>query len=96
MIFLALFIHLPAALNLFLSLVIIAGHIDLSVGSVAAAVGIVTGGIPALLLIGGWLNMHLHAAILVYGTQALWAILIGWLLLRGGHNLGCHAFYFYF
>ena len=49
----------------------------------AAAFGIVTGGIPALLLIGGWLNMHLHAAILVYGTQALWAILIGWLLLRG-------------
>jgi hypothetical protein len=50
---------------------------------VAALLGLVAGGIPALLLIGGWIDMHLHAAILVYAAQALWAALIGWLLLRG-------------
>jgi len=28
--------------------------------------------------------MHLHAAIAVYAGQALWAVLVGWLMLRSG------------
>lgn len=48
-----------------------------------AVLGLVAGGVPALLLIAGLIDMHLHAAMLVYAAQALWAILIGWLLLRG-------------
>ncbi|HYD12433.1 MAG TPA: hypothetical protein VEC11_06270 [Allosphingosinicella sp.] len=48
-----------------------------------ALLGLLAGGVPALLLAGGWIGMHLHAAILVYGAQFLWAILVGWLLLRG-------------
>ncbi len=48
-----------------------------------ALAGLLAGGVPALLLAGGWIGMHLHAAILVYGAQFLWAVLIGWLLLRG-------------
>jgi hypothetical protein len=49
-----------------------------------ALLGLLAGGVPALLLVGGWIGMHLHAAILVYAAQVLWAALIGWLLLRGG------------
>jgi hypothetical protein len=48
-----------------------------------ALLGLLAGGVPALLLIGGWIDMHLHSAILVYAAQVLWAALIGWLLLRG-------------
>jgi hypothetical protein len=48
-----------------------------------ALLGLLAGGVPALLLAGGWIGMHLHAAMLVYGAQFLWAILIGWLLLGG-------------
>jgi hypothetical protein len=50
-----------------------------------AALGLLAGGVPALLLIGGWIDMHLHAAIAVYAGQALWAALVGWLMLRGLH-----------
>lgn len=49
----------------------------------AALLGTAAGGVPALLLLGGWIDMHLHWAMLVYAAQALWAILIGWLLLAG-------------
>jgi hypothetical protein len=49
-----------------------------------AALGMLAGGVPAVLLVGGWIDMHLHAAILVYAGQALWAALVGWLMLRGG------------
>lgn len=49
-----------------------------------ALFGLLAGGVPAVLLAGGWIGMHLHAAILIYGGQVLWATLIGWLLLRGG------------
>lgn len=49
-----------------------------------ALLGLLAGGVPALLLVGGWIDMHLHAAIWVYAAQVLWAALIGWLLLRGG------------
>jgi hypothetical protein len=49
-----------------------------------AALGLLAGGVPAVLLVGGWIDMHLHAAILVYAGQALWAALVGWLMLRGG------------
>jgi hypothetical protein len=35
------------------------------------------------MLVGGWIDMHLHVAIWVYAAQVLWAALIGWLLLRG-------------
>lgn len=52
-----------------------------------ALLGLVAGLAPALLLIGGWIDMHLHWAILVYAAQALWAALIGFLLLRGGFEL---------
>jgi hypothetical protein len=45
--------------------------------------GLLAGGIPAVLLIGGWIDMHLHAAILVYAAQALWAALLGWWVLAG-------------
>jgi hypothetical protein len=48
-----------------------------------ALAGLLAGGVPAVLLIGGWIDMHLHMAILVYGGQVLWAALIGLLLLRG-------------
>ena len=50
---------------------------------VTALFGMIAGVVPALLLIGGWIDMHLHAAILVYAAEALWAAWIGWLLLRG-------------
>lgn len=49
----------------------------------AALLGLLAGPLPALLLLGGWIDMHLHWAVLVYAAQALWAALIGWLLLRG-------------
>jgi hypothetical protein len=49
----------------------------------AALLGLLAGGVPALLLLGGWIDMHLHSAALVYAAQVLWAALIGWLLLRG-------------
>jgi drug/metabolite transporter (DMT)-like permease len=48
-----------------------------------ALLGLLAGGVPAVLLIGGWIDMHLRWAILVYASQVLWAALIGWLLLRG-------------
>lgn len=48
-----------------------------------ALLGLLAGAVPALLLIGGWIDMHLHWAVLVYAAQALWAALIGFLLLRG-------------
>lgn len=49
----------------------------------AALLGLLAGPVPALLLLGGWIDMHLHWAILVYAAQALWAALTGWLLLAG-------------
>jgi len=49
-----------------------------------AALGLLAGGVPALLLAGGWIDMHLQAAIVVYAAQVLWAALVGWLMLRGG------------
>jgi hypothetical protein len=49
-----------------------------------AAFGVVAGAVPALLLLGGWINMQLHWAILVYAALILWAALAGWLLLTGG------------
>ena len=49
-----------------------------------ALLGLLAGVVPAVLLLGGWVGMHVYAAILVYGAQLLWAGLIGWLLLRGG------------
>ncbi len=48
-----------------------------------ALLGLVAGGVPAVLLVGGWIDMHLHWAALIYGGQVLWAALIGWLLLNG-------------
>lgn len=48
-----------------------------------AGLGILAGAVPALLLLGGWIDMHLHWAILVYAAIAIWAGLIGWLLLAG-------------
>jgi hypothetical protein len=56
-----------------------------------AALGLLAGGVPALLLIGGWIDMHLHAAIMVYAAQALWAVLVGWLMLRGGPGAPSNA-----
>ena len=50
---------------------------------IVALPGLLAGGIPALLIASGWIGMHLHAAMIVYGAQFLWAILIGWLLLGG-------------
>lgn len=49
-----------------------------------AALGLLAGAVPAALLVGGWIDMHLQAAILVYAGQVLWAALLGWLMLRGG------------
>lgn len=48
-----------------------------------ALLGLLAGGVPAVLLLGGWIDMHLGSAILVYAAQVLWAALIGWLLLNG-------------
>ncbi|MEA3014659.1 MAG: hypothetical protein QOD42_3204 [Sphingomonadales bacterium] len=56
-----------------------------------AALGLLAGGVPALLLVGGWIDMHLHAAILVYAGQALWAVLVGWLMLRRGLDAPSNA-----
>lgn len=56
-----------------------------------ALLGLLAGGVPALLLIGGWIDMHLRWAILVYAAQVLWAALIGWLLLRGSLSPGEEA-----
>jgi hypothetical protein len=49
-----------------------------------AALGLLAGAMPAVLLIGGWIGMNLYAAMAVYAGQALWAVLVGWLMLRGG------------
>lgn len=49
-----------------------------------AALGLLAGGVPAVLLVGGWIGMTLLAVIAVYAGQALWAALVGWLMLRGG------------
>jgi len=48
-----------------------------------ALLGLLAGGVPAVLLIGGWIGMHLHAALFVYAGQLAWAALVGWLLLSG-------------
>jgi hypothetical protein len=48
-----------------------------------ATLGVVAGAGPALLLLGGWIDMHLHWAILVYAALVLWGALVGWLLLSG-------------
>jgi hypothetical protein len=48
-----------------------------------ALAGLLAGGVPAVLLLAGWIDMHLHWAVLVYGAEVLWAVLIGWQLLRG-------------
>jgi len=48
-----------------------------------ALLGLLAGPVPALLLLAGWIDMHLHWAIPVYAGQAVWAALIGWLLLSG-------------
>jgi hypothetical protein len=56
-----------------------------------ALLGLLAGGVPALLLAGGWIGMHLHAAIMVYGAQLAWTALVGWLLLRGGLAAGSGA-----
>ena len=48
-----------------------------------ALLGLLAGPLPALLLLAGWIDMHLHWAIMVYAAQAVWAALIGWLLLSG-------------
>lgn len=48
-----------------------------------ALLGLLAGGVPAVLLVGGWIDMSLRWAIWVYAAQLLWAALIGWLLLRG-------------
>lgn len=49
----------------------------------AALLGLMAGPVPALLLLGGWIDMHLHWAVMVYAAQAVWAALAGWLLLGG-------------
>lgn len=49
-----------------------------------AVLGLLAGGVPAVLLAGGWIDMHLQAAIIVYAGQVLWAALLGLLMLRGG------------
>lgn len=56
-----------------------------------ALLGLLAGGVPALLLTGGWIDMQLRWAIPVYAAQLLWAGLIGWLLLRGGFAAGPDA-----
>lgn len=56
-----------------------------------AALGLLAGGLPAVLLVGGWIDMHLQAAIAVYAGQALWAVLVGWLMLRGGLDAPSNA-----
>lgn len=48
-----------------------------------AVLGLLAGGVPALLLLAGGIDMRLGAAALVYAAQGLWAALIGWLLRRG-------------
>jgi hypothetical protein len=48
-----------------------------------ALLGLLAGLVPAVLLIGGWIDMHLRWAALIYGGQVLWAALIGFMLLRG-------------
>jgi hypothetical protein len=53
---------------------------------VVAILGLLAGLVPAVLLIGGWIDMHLHAAIWVYAVQVAWAALVGAWLLRGGLN----------
>lgn len=52
-----------------------------------AALGFVAGAVPALLLLGGWIDMHLHWAMLVYAALTLWAALVGWLLFAGRLDL---------
>lgn len=56
-----------------------------------AALGLLAGGVPAVLLAGGWIDMHLHWAIAVYAAQVLWAALVGWLMLRGGLDAPSNA-----
>lgn len=55
------------------------------------ALGLLAGGVPAVLLIGGWIGMHLYAAVAVYAGQALWAALVGGLMLRGGLDAPSNA-----
>lgn len=51
---------------------------------VIALLGLLAGGVPALLLTGGWIGMRVNEALLIYAAQLAWAALVGWLLLRGG------------
>jgi len=46
--------------------------------------GLVAGGLPAVLLVFGLIRMDVHGALFIYAVQAAWAALIGWQLLHEG------------
>ena len=47
-----------------------------------AGLGFLTGLVPALLLIGGHINMAYHGAVFAYVGQSLWLAVLGWYLTR--------------
>ena len=49
---------------------------------VIAGLGLLTGLVPALLLIGGHINMAYHGALFAYVGQSLWLVVLGAYLIR--------------
>lgn len=49
---------------------------------VVAGLGAILGLLPALLLIGGHINMAYHGAVFAYVGQSLWLAVLGWYLTR--------------
>lgn len=47
------------------------------------AAGLLLGGVPALALLGGWLQLHLHGALLALAALALWNFALAIQLWRG-------------
>ena len=50
--------------------------------------GMAAGGLPAVLLAGGWIRMDVAGAFAVYAAHAAWAALVGLHLMRGGLDAG--------
>jgi hypothetical protein len=49
-----------------------------------AFLGLITGLVPAALIIGGHIDMAFHGAVFAYVMQTLWLVALGWHLTRSG------------
>jgi len=57
----------------------------------AGLAGIIAGGLPLVLLMTGALRMNVAGAMLIYGLDVAWAVLVGLLLIRDGVSRGPDA-----